>query len=135
MSASRNEELVRLAIEAIWNRGELDVADTLFAADYVNHDGVIADIVLGPESIKVSAAFYRLAFPDLHVIVEELTTDDEMVVLRWRASRGADGTADTWSQKSMTGITRSRVAGGKIIESWTEWNRAVALHDLRLIND
>ena len=37
MSASANERLVRRAIEAIWNRGDLDVADELFAASYVNH--------------------------------------------------------------------------------------------------
>ena len=30
----------------------------------------------------------------------------------------------------MTGITRSRLADGKIVESWTEWNRAQAFHDL-----
>ena len=69
MSASASEMLVRRAIEAIWNRGDLDIADELFAAGYVNHDGVIADLVLGPEAIKISAALHRLAFPDLHVAI------------------------------------------------------------------
>ena len=72
MSASVNETLVRQAIEVIWNRGDLDAADELFAPGYVNHYGLIADLVLGPEAIKVSAALYRVAFPGLHVTVEEL---------------------------------------------------------------
>jgi len=44
MNSESNEARVRRAIEAIWNRGDLDVADELFAPDYVNHDGVISDL-------------------------------------------------------------------------------------------
>src|SRR5688500_6322882 len=72
VSAMNNEALVRRAIEAIWNRGELGVADDLFAHDYVNHDGLIPDLVRGPEAIKISVAFYRIAFPDFYITVEEL---------------------------------------------------------------
>ena len=79
--ASANETLVRRAIEAIWNRGDLDVADELFAPGFVNHNGLITDLVFGPEAIKISAAFYRLAFPDLHVTVEALTIKEDTVVL------------------------------------------------------
>jgi hypothetical protein len=133
MSASPNETLVRRAIEAIWNRGDLDVADELFAPGFVNHNGLITDLVFGPEAIKISAAFYRLAFPDLHVTVEALTIKEDTVVLCWTARRSsADDPEDgafTASQKLLTGITRSRLADGKIMESWTEWNRVQAFHD------
>jgi len=134
MSASANESLVRRAVDAIWNRGDLDVADELFAADYVNHDGLIADLVLGPEAIKISAALHRLAFPDLCVVVDELTTDEDTVMLRWTATRAAadriDGGTSASEQGSLTGITRSRVASGKITESWTEWDRVGVLREL-----
>ncbi|PYQ85298.1 MAG: hypothetical protein DMG02_28550 [Acidobacteria bacterium] len=137
MSDSANEAVVRRAIEAIWNRGDLDVADDLFAADYVNHAGVITDLLLGPEAIRISAALHRLAFPDLCVVVEELSTDEDTVVLRWTARRGSaartDGSAVLSNQKSLTGITRSRLAGGKIIESWTEWDRIGVLRELGLV--
>ena len=36
MPAPGNAALVRQAIEQIWNQGNLDVADTLFTAAYVN---------------------------------------------------------------------------------------------------
>ena len=39
MSAADNEVLVRRAIEAIWNQGDLDVADELFAATGSRPDG------------------------------------------------------------------------------------------------
>src|SRR4029077_11327148 len=89
MSASANETLVRRAIEAIWNRGDLDVADELFAPGFVNHNGLITDLVLGPEAIKISAAFHRLAFPDLHVTVETVTIKEDTIVLCWTARRSS----------------------------------------------
>ena len=55
MSASATETLVRRAVEAIWNRGDLDVADELFAPGFVNHNGLITDLVSGSEAIKISA--------------------------------------------------------------------------------
>jgi len=132
MSASAHEALVRQAIEVIWNRGDLDVADQLFAPGYVNHDGLIADLVLGPEAIKVSAALYRIAFPGLHVSVEEVSTVEDTVVLRWTARTApvGMGRGDASPAKSLSGITRSRIAAGKIVESWTEWDRIGVLRKL-----
>jgi hypothetical protein len=72
MSAAHNVAVVRRAVEATWDRGELDVTDRLFAADYANHGGVIPHLVYGPKAIKVSVALYRAAFPDLHIMVDEL---------------------------------------------------------------
>jgi predicted SnoaL-like aldol condensation-catalyzing enzyme len=120
------EALVRRAIEAIWNRGELVVADELFGPDYVNHDGLIPDFVRGPEAIKISVAVYRIAFPDLRITVDELSADGETVVIHWTARRvtpGANSTAIA-DQTVLTGMTRSLVSGGKIVESWTRWERA-----------
>jgi hypothetical protein len=127
LAASANEAFVRRAVEEIWNRGDLDVADELFAMTYVNHQGLITDLVRGPEAVKVSAAMFRVAYPELHVTVDEVTVDTEdTVVLRWTAlrtmTRGTpECTAGTVSQTLLTGITRGRFASGRIVESWTEW--------------
>jgi predicted ester cyclase len=136
MVASANEALVRRAIEAIWNDGDLDVADELFADEYVNHHGVIADLVRGPEAIKISAALHRLAFPDLHIVIEELSTNKQTVVLRWTAIARSTGRARgiaASSQSSLSGITHSRFAGGRIVESWTEWDGIGLLSDLGFV--
>jgi SnoaL-like polyketide cyclase len=130
MAVSANEALVRRAIEAIWNNGDFDVADEVFAADYTNHAGLITDLVLGPEAVKVSAALYRVAFPGLHVSVEELNTVGDTVVLKWTARSSLER-----DSKSLTGITRARIAAGKIGESWTDWNQIGALVDLGLSVD
>lgn len=126
-----NEAVVLRAVEAIWNQGDLDSADELFAADYVNHYGLIADLVLGPEAIKISAALHRLAFPGLHVSVEEVSSVEDTVVLRWTARATANRPdADAFAPETLTGITRSRITAGKIVETWTEWDRVGVLRNL-----
>lgn len=135
MEAERNGAAVRRAVEAIWNRGALDAADALFAADYVNHGGLIPDLVRGPEAIKVSAALYRAAFPDLHVAVDDIVADGEAVVLRWTARGtfpGVQSGAARARRGAVTGVTRGRLVGGRIAESWTSWDRAGALARLGL---
>lgn len=125
-----NEALVRSVTEAIWNRYELDLADELFAPDYINHDGVIPDLMQGPEAIKLSVALYRRAFPDLHIAVNSLSSEGEIVVLHWTARRSSGLSTDPGL---LAGITRSRLAAGKIMESWTEWDRGPLLRELGLL--
>ena len=129
-----NGGLVQRVIEEIWNRGELEVADALFAADYVNHGGLIPDLVRGPEAIKVSVALYRRAFPDLYVAVEELTAEGAAVVVRWTAqSRPPLLDCDAGEEGSLKGITRCRLESGRIAESWTTWDSKAALDGLGII--
>ena len=111
MSALPHEALMRRAIETIWNRRHLDVGDQLFAPGYVNHYGLIADLVLGPEAIKLSAALYRVLFPGLHVSVEDISTVEDTVVLRWTAevNARADEADDTIRQRPENRRACSRV--------------------------
>jgi SnoaL-like polyketide cyclase len=120
---AQNAALVRRAVVEIWNRGKLDLADVLFAADYVNHAGLIPDFVRGPEAIKISVVFYRTAFPNFHITMDELTAKRDAVVLRWTARSSAP-------QRTLKGIIVSRCAGGQIVESWTHWDQAGVLEQL-----
>ena len=137
MAGAETGVLVRQALEAIWNQGALEVADALFAPDYVNHGGLIPDLVRGPEAIKFSVALYRTAFPDLHLIIEDVSADGETILLRWTARTAppgaAAGSAPSGQVGMVTGSTRSRLVGGQIVESWTGWDQAGTLQWLGLI--
>ncbi len=52
MSTEENKALARRAIEELFNRGNLDVADELFALDYVGQDPASSEEVRGPEVIE-----------------------------------------------------------------------------------
>jgi predicted SnoaL-like aldol condensation-catalyzing enzyme len=130
----QNTRLVRRVIEEIWNRGDLALADALFAPSYVNHGGLIPDLVYGPEAIKSGVTLYRTAFPTFHITVETLVAEGEMVELHWSARRtpcaASAGDARDGPEGTLRGTTRSRLAGGQIAESWTTWDRAAVLRGL-----
>ena len=134
MAEVHNTALVRRAVEEIWNRGQLDLADVLFATDYINHAGLIMDFVHGPEAIKISVAFYRTAFPDLHITIDALTANRDAVLLRWTAHSSAPpaGPAAHATPGALAGIIVSRCAGGRIVESWAHWDQAGVIQRLGL---
>src|ERR1700682_5279050 len=125
-----NAALVQRVVDEIWNAGNLELADELFTPTYVNHGGLIPDLVPGPEGIKFSVAFYRAAFPGLHVTVDHLDVDQDATTLRWtaRGQTPADATRGT-----LTGVTRSLVVDGQIVESWTSWDAGLALQQLGVV--
>jgi hypothetical protein len=125
MAEAHNLMLVRRAVEEIWNKGNLTVANVLFTADYVNHAGLIPNLVRGPEAIKISVALYRTAFPNFHITMDELTTARNAVLLRWTARGGTP-------QGTLTGILISRIDGDKIAESWMQWNQEGVMKQIGL---
>ena len=142
VTAANNTRLVRQVIEEIWNGGDLALADQVFAPDYVNHGGLIPDLVRGPEAIKFSVAVYRLAFPEFRVAVVDVLAQGQTVALRWTAHRTPvhDGGSDTPDRDpdTLRGMTFGRLAGDQIVESWTCWEadgaRAGAIvHDIRTL--
>ena len=126
MSPPRNVVVVRLAVEEIWNQGNLDLADTLFAAAYVNGGGLVPDLLRGPEAIKLASALHHTAFPRLHITIERMISEGALVAFQWLAR--ADDTDRTLvdsldgPQQSLRGMTFCRLDSGKIIESWTNWD-------------
>ncbi len=135
--AERGAATMCRAIEAICNRGELAAADALVTPDYVNHGGLIPDLVRGPEALKVAVALYRAAFPDFRVTVEVLRARGATVLLRWTAEERpsaapVDG-APAGAGGGVTGLTRGRLVDGRIAESWTRWDATRALGQLGLV--
>ena len=57
--------VISRVISEVWGRGDLNLADQLFAPGYINHGGFTPDAIRGPESIKLAVALYRKAFPEL----------------------------------------------------------------------
>ncbi len=133
MGVDQNIALVRRAVEEVWNRGDLNVADDLFDAAYINHAGLITDIIRGPEAIKSSVALYRAAFPGFQINVDELTAKRDTVLLRWTARRMPQpGRAASVPPGKLSGLFVSRCAAGKIAESWMSWDQAGVLAGLGL---
>ena len=122
MSKEANEALVRRFYEEVWGRGNLDVADEVFAAGYVRHDFRAGDPAPGAEGQKQVAAAFRAAFPDLDWQIDFVLGDEDLVVARWTATGthlGAwAGIEPTGRSMRFSGINVFRFADGKVVALW-----------------
>jgi predicted SnoaL-like aldol condensation-catalyzing enzyme len=74
-----NKALVRCYLDEVYNRGNLDKADELLAAEYVDHT-VPPGKYAGREGLKRSVAKQRASSSDLHISVEEQIARGDKVV-------------------------------------------------------
>ena len=117
----------RRFFDEIWSQGEFDVADELFAPEYVGHPSGPEQSVRGPEGVKQYIGRLREGVADLTMTVEEQVAHQDKVATRWTARgthtgelMGMDATGRT---ATVTGITIQRFgADGRIVEGWTNWD-------------
>jgi len=135
--SEENKALVRRQEEELFGGGNLDVADEVYAPDYVGHDPSNPEDVRGLQAAKKAAAEYRQAFPDLRVSVEDLVAEGDRVAARLRF-RGThlgelDGIAPTGRRVDCSGIVISRIEEGKIAEDWANFDDLGMMRQLGLI--
>jgi steroid delta-isomerase-like uncharacterized protein len=123
MSTEENKALLRRSVEEVFSaQGDIDVADEIFASDYVGHNPTDPQDVRGPEGAKELANMYRSAFPDVRLSIEEQVAEGDRVVTRWIASGTHQdemmGIAPTGNQVRVEGITISHIQEGKIVQEW-----------------
>lgn len=139
MSAEDNSALVRRFVEEVFNRGNLDVVDQLVTPDYVHHDPTTQEFGSGIEGFKQLISVYRSAFPDLHISLEDQVASADKVVDRW-VGQGTHqgelmGMAATGRQVRAAGISIHRISGGKIAETWNNYDALGMLRQLGAIGE
>jgi len=133
MSAEENKMVVRRFFEEAWNQGNLALVDQLVASNSLNHDPANPGFD-GAEGMKQLISTYRAAFPDIHFTIEALIAEGDQVVARWIGTGTHNGTlmgmSATGKRANVTGITINRLAGGKIEESWNNYDTLGMLQQL-----
>lgn len=131
--SKENKAMVRRTMEAIWNQGNLAVADERFARDYVGH---APDKIEGPEGVKQFVSAIRNAAPKIQI--EDQIAEEDKVVTRWTASGRHEGEFQgippTGNQVSITGLTMFRIANGKIVEGWTNADRLSLMQQIGAVS-
>lgn len=116
MTLVEAKEFVRRHFEEFVNQKNLDVADTNFAPEFVDHGSdVPPNMPPGPAGAKAYVAGALTKFPDLHVTVEDVIADNDKVVVRntWRATDPQIGKVIRFS-----GIVIWRIAHRQLVERW-----------------
>jgi steroid delta-isomerase-like uncharacterized protein len=122
MANTANEALVRRFYEEVWNEGNVDIAEEIFAPDYVRHDLRPTRAASGGEGMAAIAAAFRGAFPDLRMEVDLILSDGDLVAARWTSTGMFSG---PWGDVSPTGVRATfsgvnifRIRGGRVVELW-----------------
>jgi predicted ester cyclase len=124
-----NKDLIRRLLQEV-DRGNLDVVDDYYAADYVDHTpSPIRALGAGREGVRNAFAIFHKAFPDTRHTIEDLVAEGDRVVARISA-RGTHtgelfGHAPTGRVITLTGITIYRLVDGRIAERWSEQGMGV----------
>jgi len=117
-----NKALVRRFLDEVYNRGNLDIADELLSADYIDHT-VPPGKYAGREGLKRSVAKPRASSSDLHISIEEQIAEGDKVV-SWAIGSGTHdresfmGLAPTGERMTMKHIFISRLVEDRIVEQW-----------------
>jgi predicted ester cyclase len=77
---------------------------------------------------------YRAAFPDARITVEQQLAEGDLVATRWSGRGTHDGelmgVSPTGKQVTVSGLTISRLEGGKIVEEFQNWDTLGMLQQL-----
>jgi predicted ester cyclase len=119
---SEQQALVERLFDEVINRGNLELADELFASDYVDH-GPMGE-VRGIEAFKEVVRMWRAAAPDVHCAIENWFESGEMAA--WNVHVTGTHTGEMMgvpaTGRSFEYVTPNigRFANGKAAEHWAD---------------
>jgi steroid delta-isomerase-like uncharacterized protein len=110
----------------IFNQGNLDLVEEIYAPNFVGHDPAMPEDVRGVEGRREFYSMYRDAFPDTQITIEDQLAEGDMVATRWTA-RGTHqgelmGVPPSGNRVEVPGTTISRIEGGKVAEEWDNYD-------------
>ena len=117
-----------------WNKRDFSAIEELFP-DCIYHSPATGE--LRGEAYRKFFASLLNAFPDGRLTVNDQVAEDDKVVARWSFTGTHKGQwmgiAPTAKQVTMTGISITRMVGGKIVEAWEEWDSLGMMQQLGIV--
>jgi steroid delta-isomerase-like uncharacterized protein len=118
-----NKAVARRVFEEIFNQGRFEIADEIYARDFVNH-GLHRNFDLAED--QAAARWEKQIAPDLNMTVDLMVADEDFATVVWTA-RGTNTARIGWLPATGVrfeerGITVWRMVDGKIHEEWTSFD-------------
>jgi steroid delta-isomerase-like uncharacterized protein len=130
----QNKALAKRAFQEILSKGRLELAEQLYAKDFVNH-GIHRDIKLDEDQAALKG--WHEAFPDMSIVPEKLIAEGDLVTIYWIARGTNTGTGNglpaTGKKVEQAGITIWRIVDGKIKEEWSAFDQLSMMQQLGLL--
>ena len=114
--------------EEVWNQRKSKSVTELLAADAVMHGiSESGEDVRGPEGFLALHAKLLSAFPDMQFTLHDCFGSGDKIVVRWTATMRHTGPGlgigATGAEIKLRGMGIARIAGGKVQETWDNWDR------------
>jgi predicted ester cyclase len=118
-----NKAVARRVFEEIFNQGKFQVADEIYAPDFVNH-GLHRDANL--ETDQAAVHWEKQELPDLRMTVGPMVAEGDLVSVLW-VLRGTNTAPIGWLPATgvkieLRGITIWRIVDGRIRDEWTAFD-------------
>jgi len=130
----QNKALAKRAFEELLSKGRFELAEQLYAKDFVNH-GIHRDISFDEDQAALKG--WHEAFPDLAIVPEKLIAEGDLVTIYWIARGTNTGTGNglpaTGKKAEQSGITIWRIVNGKIKEEWSAFDQLSLMQQLGLL--
>jgi steroid delta-isomerase-like uncharacterized protein len=124
--SDENKALARRWAEDLMNQRNVDVAEEIYASDFVGHDPTMPEEVRGVEGRKEFYSMYLIAFPDAQITIEDQLAEGDTVATRWTGRGTHQGelmsVPPSGKRVEVAGVTISRIEGGKIVEEWDNYD-------------
>ncbi len=121
-------------VDEVLNSGRVDAADRLLSEDVVFHHAGVPHPLRSVEAVKEFVAGLRVAFPDLHSPILDLTAQDDRVSVRfrWRGTHHGEfqGHPATLRPVTIHGSALYRVREGRITEAWADMDTVGLMRQL-----
>jgi steroid delta-isomerase-like uncharacterized protein len=131
----QNKDLIRKAVEEIWNKGNFDMLEEMVSDDFVIH--FPREELRGIENIKEFYTELRKAFPDIRFTIVEQVADEDKVVTHWSAAgthKGEfKGIPATGNKVTFTAMDIDKISNGKFVECWTHMDELGLMQQLGVI--
>src|SRR5215210_1856783 len=123
-SEEKNKALIRRFLETVHTEGNLDAMDELLSSDFVDHS-LMAGQEGDREGHKRGAAELQAPFSRIRVTIEDQIAEGDKVLTRVTFHGIHDrgeflGLAPTGEEWAITAMYVHRLAGGRIVEEWSE---------------
>jgi steroid delta-isomerase-like uncharacterized protein len=130
----QNKAVAKRAFDEILSRGRFELAEKLYARDFVNH-GIHSNANL--EEDQAALKGWHQAFSDIVVSPEKLIAEGDLVTIYWIARGTNTGTGNglpaTGKKAELAGITIWRIVDGKITEEWSPFDQLSLMQQLGLL--